>query len=248
MPTTLEPRRAHRGRRRGKRRLRRRPVWHPEIPEGSVAVVTDVTRRFGTDLTVGHGELVVLLGRSGTAGTDLLRCLGGLDRPVPGTVQVTGSVATVFREPRLLPWRSVQDNVALALLGTRLQAVRREKARRVLEDVGLGDRRAAWPAGLTPDEAARAALARGLVSRPDLLLVDDPFAPLAAGDRRRLARTVRRLWERERPAVLVTTDDPAVARALGGRVVPLDPTLAPTPEAPEAPAPDAPEKEHPACP
>jgi sulfonate transport system ATP-binding protein len=230
VPTTTEPRQAHRGdrgRRRGKRRLRRRPVWHPEIPEGSVAVVTDLTRRFGTDLTVGHGELVVLLGRSGTAGTDLLRCLGGLDRPVPGTVQVTGSVATVFREPRLLPWRSVQENVALALLGTRLQAVRREKARRVLEDVDLVDRRAAWPAALTPEEAARAALARGLVSRPDLLLLDDPFAPLASADRRRLARTVRRLWERERPAVLVTTADPAVARALGGRVVLLDPALEP---------------------
>jgi ABC-type nitrate/sulfonate/bicarbonate transport system ATPase subunit len=117
----------------------------------------------------------------------------------------------------------VQDNVALALLGTRLHAVRREKARRVLEDVGLGDHRRAWPTRLTPDEAARVALARGLVSGPELLLLADPFAPLDPAARRRLARTVRRLWERDRPAVLVATDDPAVADALDGRVVHLAP-------------------------
>lgn len=193
---------------RRRRRRRPRPVWHPEIPEGLVAEVSDGR---GKDLTIPHGDLVVL---QGEPGSELVRALAGLDRPAGRTVELHGSVATVFREPRLLPWRTVQDNVALALLGTRFHAVRREKARRVLEQVGLDDRRAAWPSRLTPAEAARTALARALVSGPALLLLDDPFAALAPPDRIAFAWTVRRLWQRERPAVLAVTSDPAVAAAL----------------------------------
>lgn len=195
---------------RRRRRRRPRPVWHPEIPEGPVAEVTDGR---GVDLTIPHGELVVVQGEHGS---ELVRVLAGLDRQAEGTVRLHGAAATVFREPRLLPWRTVQDNVALALLGTRFHAVRREKARRVLEQVGLDDRRAAWPSRLTPAEAARSALARALVSSPELLLLDDPFAALAPPDRIALAWTVRRLWQRERPAVLAVTTDPAVASALTG--------------------------------
>ena len=194
------------------------------MPAGAVAVVTDLTRAFGTDLTVQHGELVVLVGPARSGGHHLVRCLGGLDRPTAGTVQVSGSVATVFREPRLLPWRTVQDNVALALLGTRLQPVRREKARRLLEAVGLEEHRRSWPRSLTPDQAARTALARAWVTQPRLLLLDDPFAPLGPAGRRRLLRLVHQLWDRERPAVLVSTEDPDVASALadlGARVVTL---------------------------
>ena len=195
---------------RRRRRRRPRPVWHPEIPEGPVA---EVTHGRGVDLTIPHGELVVVQGEHGS---ELVRVLAGLVRPAEGTVRLHGAAATVFREPRLLPWRTVQDNVALALLGTRFHAVRREKARRVLEQVGLDDRRAAWPSRLTPAEAARSALARALVSSPELLLLDDPFAALAPPDRIALAWTVRRLWQRERPAVLAVTTDPAVASALTG--------------------------------
>ena len=195
---------------RRRRRRRPRPVWHPEIPEGPVAEVTDGR---GVDLTIPHGELVVVQGEHGS---ELVRVLAGLVRPAEGTVRLHGAAATVFREPRLLPWRTVQDNVALALLGTRFHAVRREKARRVLEQVGLDDRRAAWPSRLTPAEAARSALARALVSSPELLLLDDPFAALAPPDRIALAWTVRRLWQRERPAVFAVTTDPAVASALTG--------------------------------
>ena len=197
-------------RRRRRRRRRPRPVWHPEIPEGPIAEATDGR---GVDLTIPHGELVVVQGEHGS---ELVRVLAGLVRPAEGTVRLHGAAATVFREPRLLPWRTVQDNVALALLGTRFHAVRREKARRVLEQVGLDDRRAAWPSRLTPAEAARSALARALVSSPELRLLDDPFAALAPPDRIALAWTVRRLWQRERPAVLAVTTDPAVASALTG--------------------------------
>lgn len=202
--------------RQGRRRRLRgpRPVWRPEVPEGPVVVAPG--------LTVQHGELVILYGDPARASA-MLRVLGGLDRTTPGTVRVLGSVAIVFTEPRLLPWRTVQDNVALALLGTRLHPVRREKARRMLEDVGLGEQRRGWPGTLTQEEAARAAVARALVGRPRLLLVDDPFGPLGPGARRRLARLLHDLWDHERPALLVATSDPAVARVLGGRVVPLDP-------------------------
>ncbi|GAA4990565.1 ABC transporter ATP-binding protein [Pseudonocardia tropica] len=177
------------------------------------------------DLTLGDGEFVALLGRSGSGKSTLLRLLAGLDdvrdTGVTGEVEVPGSVAVAFQEPRLLPWRSVRDNVALGLhrdLGGDTPAA---VADRALAEVGLTDRADAWPLTLSGGEAQRASLARALVREPDLLLLDEPFGALDALTRITMHRLVLDLWRRHRPGVLLVTHDVDEALLLADRVLVL---------------------------
>jgi sulfonate transport system ATP-binding protein len=176
----------------------------------------------GLDLTVAPGEFVALLGRSGSGKSTLLRVLAGLDdtdaEGVSGVVEVPGSVAVAFQEPRLLPWRSVRDNVRLGL--HRDDAT--EAADRALGEVELTARADAWPLTLSGGEAQRASLARALVREPDLLLLDEPFGALDALTRIAMHRLVLDLWARHRPGILLVTHDVDEALALADRVLVLD--------------------------
>ncbi|MCD2197949.1 ABC transporter ATP-binding protein [Actinomycetospora endophytica] len=176
----------------------------------------------GLDLTVAPGEFVALLGRSGSGKSTLLRVLAGLDdtaaEGVSGTVEVPGSLAVAFQEPRLLPWRSVRDNVRLGL--HRDDAI--EAAGRALDEVGLTGRADAWPLTLSGGEAQRASLARALVREPELLLLDEPFGALDALTRIAMHDLVLDLWTRHRPGILLVTHDVDEALALADRVVVLD--------------------------
>ena len=210
-------------------RRRIRPPVRTELPEGPVAVVAGHHRSFGAtrvldgiDLTVQHGEFVALLGRSGCGKSTLLRSLAGLDAAPAAEVDVRGRVSVAFQEPRLLPWRDVQENVALALLNSRLRGVRREKARNALDEVGLVEKRKAWPVSLSGGQAQRVSLARALVSEPELLLLDEPFSALDALTRIDMHRLVLQLWRSHRPAVLLVTHDVDEAIALADRVVLMD--------------------------
>ena len=149
----------------------------------------------GLDLDIAPGEFVAMLGVSGTGKSTLLRALAGLDRDVTGEIDVPGTVAVAFQEPRLLPWRRVLANVALGLRVPEPEAV----ARSALAEVGLTDRAQAWPLTLSGGEAQRAALARALVREPGLLLLDEPFSALDALTRIAMHRLVLRLWQRHRP-------------------------------------------------
>ena len=171
----------------------------------------------GLDLDIASGEFVAMLGVSGTGKSTLLRAVAGLDRDVTGEIDVPGTVAVAFQEPRLLPWRRVLANVALGLRVPEPEAV----ARRALAEVGLTDRAQAWPLTLSGGEAQRAALARALVREPGLLLLDEPFSALDALTRIAMHRLVLRLWERHRPAVLLVTHDVDEALVLADRVLVL---------------------------
>ncbi|WP_188779922.1 ABC transporter ATP-binding protein [Marmoricola endophyticus] len=192
------------------------------------ARVSGLTRRFGDhvvldglDATVGPGELVALLGRSGSGKSTLLRSLAGLDRPDAGTVEVTGPVSVAFQEPRLLPWKRVLDNVALALRdGSR--AERRERAGRALAEVGLSEKTDAWPLTLSGGQAQRTSLARALVTAPGLLLLDEPFSALDALTRLEMHDLVLSLWREHRPGVLLVTHDIDEALTLADRVLVVD--------------------------
>ncbi len=109
----------------------------------------------GLDLDIAPGEFVAMLGVSGTGKSTLLRAVAGLDREVTGELDMPGTVAVAFQEPRLLPWRRVLANVCIGLRVPDPQTV----ARRALAEVGLTDRAQAWPLTLSGGEAQRAALA-----------------------------------------------------------------------------------------
>ena len=169
------------------------------------------------DLDIAPGEFVAMLGVSGSGKSTLLRALAGLDDEVTGELEVPGTVAVAFQEPRLLPWRRVLANVSLGLRVPAADAV----ARQALDEVGLTERTAAWPLTLSGGEAQRAALARALVRDPDLLLLDEPFSALDALTRIAMHDLVIRLWERHRPAVLLVTHDVDEALLLADRVLVL---------------------------
>jgi len=181
-----------------------------------------VVRRFGDrvvldhlDLTIAHEELVVLLGPSGCGKSTLLRLLAGLDRPDGGRIEVPTRRAVVFQADRLLPWQRVLRNVSLGLRGP--DAINR--ARQALAEVGLDDREDAWPKQLSGGEAQRVALARALVSEPELVLLDEPFAALDAITRLRMHDLVRELRRKHHAAMLLVTHDVDEAIALADRIV-----------------------------
>ena len=188
--------------------------------------VRGLTRKFGTravldrlDLDLAEGSFTALLGRSGSGKTTLLRTLAGLDPASKGsTVAVPRPTAVVFQEPRLLPWSSVWENVALGLSGTDA----RERAAVALAEVGLERHLDAWPLTLSGGEAQRAALARALVREPRLLLLDEPFAALDALTRIRMHALVLDLWRAHGPTVLLVTHDVDEAVLLADRVLVLE--------------------------
>ncbi len=191
----------------------------------SLVDIRGLTRSFGgpaildnVDLTIAKGEFVALLGRSGSGKSTLLRVLAGLDAAPTRHLQLPQRRSVVFQEPRLMPWKTVIDNVTL---GVKRQDAR-SVAERTLEDVGLSHRQNAWPLTLSGGEAQRAALARALVREPELLLLDEPFAALDALTRLRMHGLVFDLWQKHRPAVLLVTHDIGEAITLADRILVLD--------------------------
>jgi len=186
------------------------------------AVVEKVVRQFGDrivldhlELTIADEELVVLLGPSGCGKSTLLRLLAGLDRPDGGRVEVPAKRAIVFQADRLLPWQRVLRNVTLGLHGPDAE----QRALDVLAEVGLAGREKAWPKELSGGEAQRVSLARALVSEPELVLLDEPFAALDAITRLRMHDLVRALRSRHHAAMLLVTHDVDEAIALADRIV-----------------------------
>ncbi|MER5787588.1 ABC transporter ATP-binding protein [Streptomyces sp. NPDC001980] len=193
-----------------------------QLRQQSGAVVEKVVRRFGDrvvldrlDLTLADEELVVLLGPSGCGKSTLLRLLAGLDRPDGGRVEVPARRAIVFQADRLLPWQRVLRNVTLGLHGPDAD----QRALDVLAEVGLAGREKAWPKELSGGEAQRVSLARALVSEPELVLLDEPFAALDAITRLRMHDLVRALRSKHHAAMLLVTHDVDEAIALADRVV-----------------------------
>lgn len=170
------------------------------------------------NLDIAPGEFVALLGRSGSGKTTLLRTLAGLDGTPWQEVTVPASRATVFQDARLLPWKKVWQNVAL---GLRVGAARHH-AEQALREVGLDHRLDAWPLTLSGGEAQRASLARALIRKPELLLLDEPFAALDALTRIKMHALVLSLWRAHKPAVLIVTHDVEEAMALADRILVLD--------------------------
>jgi sulfonate transport system ATP-binding protein len=184
---------------------------------GDHHVLTDVT------VAVNSGEIVALIGRSGSGKSTVLRVFAGLSTDHTGERTVPGSPALAFQEPRLFPWRDVRTNVSYGLNRSRLgREAARSRAERALADVGLADRATVWPSTLSGGQAQRVSLARALVAEPELLLLDEPFGALDALTRLTMRRLLLDLWRAHRFGVLLVTHDVDEAVALADRVLVLD--------------------------
>lgn len=179
------------------------------------------------DLALAPGEIVALVGPSGCGKSTALRLLAGLEAPTQGAVTRAtgrGETSVVFQAPTLAPWLSARDNVALPL---ELAGVGKREARAAAEEalakVGLASAAAARPAQLSGGMAMRVSLARALVTRPRLLLLDEPFAALDEITRRVLADDVLALAAELAPAVVFVTHNVEEAVYMAGRVVVMTP-------------------------
>ncbi|HEV2296647.1 MAG TPA: ABC transporter ATP-binding protein [Tepidisphaeraceae bacterium] len=184
----------------------------------------DVVAVESIDLSIIPGEFVALLGPSGSGKSTLLRMIAGLDRPTSGRVALSRvpRLAYVFQDAHLLPWRNVLHNVALPLeLSGVTKSERERRAMAAIEQVGLGDATSRYPAQLSGGMRMRASLARALVTEPELLLLDEPFAALDEITRQHLDDQLRALWTERGMTVVFVTHSIIEAAFLAGRGVVL---------------------------
>jgi len=177
---------------------------------GETLVLKDV------ELQLQPGEVVSLLGPSGCGKSTLLRIAAGLDRDYSGELRsVSESVAFVFQEPRLMPWLSVARNIGFHDDGHYDQVW----VRQLIEEVGLSGFAEALPKALSGGMAQRVAIARGLYSRPKVLLLDEPFSAVDAFTRMKLQDLLLDLARRHDIALLLVTHDVDEALYLSDRVL-----------------------------
>jgi len=181
------------------------------------------------DLDIADGETVALIGPSGCGKSTLLGILGGLLQPTAGRVSLSGKPPAdslnpftyVFQDFALLPWRTVEANVALALEHRLSTAERRERVAAALALTGLADFAAAYPKQLSGGMRQRVGIARALVVRPAVLLLDEPLSALDAQTRELLMEDLLRIWARERSTRVYVTHNLEEAARLADRVVVL---------------------------
>lgn len=192
----------------------------------------EVTALDRCTVTAEAGSFTVIIGPNGSGKSTLLRLVAGLLVPSAGTVLVGGSppragdgrVGLCFQQPRLVPWRSTLDNVALPLEIAGVALVdRRERATDALERVGLAGAARLRPRELSGGMAQRAALARALIDDPDVLLLDEPFSALDALTRETFDRELQRLWQERRRTLILVTHSVSEAVTLADRVVVMTP-------------------------
>jgi NitT/TauT family transport system ATP-binding protein len=181
----------------------------------------------GVDLALAKGEFVSLVGGSGVGKSTVLRCAAGLLNPSAGTISLQGEGAKrgrrrsiVFQDSRLLPWRTVEANVAYGLHGLGLSG--REIANRVEDALKLtlmADYAKRWPSELSGGQQQRVGIARALAVEPSILLMDEPFSAVDALTRGKLQDELLNIWERRRMAVLFVTHDIEEAVLLSDRIL-----------------------------
>ena len=184
----------------------------------------------GISVDVARGEFVAIMGTSGSGKSTFMNLLGCLDSPTRGTVHINGSdvsqltaderaeirnreIGFVFQSYNLIPRMSAQENVELPLAYADVELrVQQERARRALEEVGLGDRLDHHPSQLSGGQQQRVAIARSLINRPSLLLADEPTGNLDTSTGMEIMETFRRLHHEQGLAIVLVTHEEHVAR------------------------------------
>lgn len=179
---------------------------------GDAAILRDVS------LALAPGSFTALTGRSGCGKTTLLRILAGLERDWRGTISGDARIGYVFQDPRLLPWRSVLDNVRLAADES---AAVPQRSLDAIAMVGLEASASAFPGTLSMGMARRVAIARAIAVGPQVLIMDEPFVSLDEGTAGQLRALTLRLWQKHRWTVLMVTHNLSEAAQMADRVVVL---------------------------
>jgi sulfonate transport system ATP-binding protein len=180
-------------------------------------------------LEIDSAEIVTLLGPTGCGKSTMLRLLSGLEREREGRLLVRGAevrgptraVGMMFQEPRLLPWRTVRENIAFGLPKDVDRATGKERVEQLLSEVQLLSAADQLPKQLSGGMAQRAALARCLAGAPEVLLLDEPFSAVDALTRMHLQELLLSIWEHTRLTMLLVTHDIDEALFLSDRVAVL---------------------------
>ena len=211
--------------------------------DGSIAALVDVT------FSVAEGEFIAVTGPSGCGKSTLLNLIGALDRPDSGEIDVAGErvsdvdgagyrasvVGFVFQFHNLIPTLNASENVQLPMLGRGLpRGERVTRALGLLAEVGLSERRSAYPTTLSGGERQRVALARALANEPRLLLADEPTGALDAATGGQIVELLERVRAQRGTTIVLVTNDPDVAHAADrtlrirdGRIAEITPAAAP---------------------
>ena len=200
------------------------------VARGAGKTFPDGTRALeDVELQIQRGEFVSIVGSSGCGKSTLLRMIAGLTETTAGTLTVEGTAAArrargdaafVFQDPTLLPWRTVERNVALPLeLNDHPSEERLGLVTAALEMVGLTEFRSSFPNQLSGGMRMRVSIARAIVAHPGLLLMDEPFGALDEISRQRLNEEISELWQRDRWTGLFVTHHVSEAVYLSQRVL-----------------------------
>lgn len=198
-------------------------------PNGKIAVQN-------VSLDIHQGEFISFVGPSGCGKSTIFNMISGIIDHSTGNLEILGTtprlaqqqstdVSFVFQEPTLLPWRSVLDNVMLPLeFRNFTKKEKNEKARHILDMVGLSDYTKALPRELSGGMKMRVSIARALVAKPKLLLMDEPFGALDEITRQNLQSELLRIWETEKMTVLFITHNVFEAVYLSTKIAVMTPS------------------------
>ncbi len=192
-----------------------------ELDSGSVVALDNIS------LDVQPGEFVSIVGASGCGKSTLLRLIMGLESCTAGNIEL-GEIniskpsvdrGMVFQESRLLPWKTVTENIAFGIPKSHHKKEHNAIVQQHVELVGLQGFEQALPHQLSGGMQQRVSIARALVGRPDVLLLDEPFGALDALTRIQMQQEVLRIWQRDRKTMILVTHDIDEAIYLGDRVI-----------------------------
>ncbi|MBR1865397.1 MAG: ABC transporter ATP-binding protein [Lachnospiraceae bacterium] len=196
------------------------------INQNDLEVLKDI------NLEIRDGEIISIVGGSGCGKSTLLKLIAGLDRPTGGEIRLDDkpivkpdpqNIGMIFQEARLFPWSTVEKNIEFGMTDKLSKEEKAERVKEHIELVGLTGFEKALPAQLSGGMKQRVSIARGLINRPRLLLLDEPFGALDAFTKMNLQQEVLRIWEREHMTLILVTHDIDEAIYLGDRVVVMSP-------------------------